>query len=215
MDNIMKDKLINITKEKFQEGDPSHDIYHTLRVLKNAEFIASKENGDLDIIIPSALFHDIICYPKDSEKSKYSSVESADFAASILETIPDYPKDKISKVHTSIRECSFSKGIIPELLEGKILQDADRLEATGAISIMRTFASAGLMNSKLYNFDDPFCMERDPDSLNYALDLFYNRLLIVKDVMHTETAKSIAERRTKILYDFLNSLEEELYEIEK
>lgn len=213
MDNTMKNKLINITKEKFQEGDSAHDIYHTLRVLKNAEFIASKENGDLDIIIPSALFHDIICYPKNSEKSKYSATESADFAASVLETLPDYPKDKISKVHTAISQCSFSKGIIPELLEAKILQDADRLEVTGAISIMRTFASAGLMNSKLYNFDDPFCKERNPDSLNYALDLFYNRLLIVKDVMHTETAKNIAERRTKILYDFLSALEKELYEI--
>lgn len=78
---------------------------------------------------------------------------------------------------------------------------------------MRTFASAGLMNSELYNFDDPFCRERNPDSLSYALDLFYNRLLIVKDVMHTETAKNIAEKRTKILYNFLNVLEEELYEI--
>ncbi|WP_052950961.1 HD domain-containing protein [Clostridium baratii] len=213
MDNIMKDKLIKITKEKFQEGDPAHDISHTLRVLKNAEFIASKENGDLDIIIPSALFHDIICYPKNSEKSKYSSDESADFAVSILKTLPDYPKYKISKVHASITQCSFSKQIVPELLEAKILQDADRLEATGAISIMRTFASAGLMNSELYNFDDPFCKKRKPDSLRYALDLFYNRLLIVKDFMHTETAKNIAEKRTKILYDFLNALEEELYEI--
>lgn len=213
MDNIMKDKLINIAKEKFQDGDAAHDIYHTLRVLKNAEFIASKENRDLDIIIPAALFHDIICYPKNNEKSKYSSDESADFATSVLEKLTDYPKDKISKVHTSISQCSFSKGIIPELFEARILQDADRLEATGAISIMRTFASAGLMNSKLYNFEDPFCKERNPDSLQYALDLFYNRLLIVKDVMHTETAKNLAENRTNILYDFLNALEEELYEI--
>lgn len=147
MDNIMKDKVIKITKDKFQEGDPTHDISHTLRVLKNAEFIASKENGDLDIIIPSALFHDIICYSKNSEKSKYSSDESANFAVSILKTFPEYPKYKIPKVHTSITQCSFSKQIDPELLEAKILQDADRLEATGAISIMRTFASAGLMNS--------------------------------------------------------------------
>lgn len=213
MDNVMKDKLIKITKEKFQKGDSAHDINHTLRVLKNAEFIASKENGDLDIIIPSALFHDIICYPKNSEKSKYSSDESANFAVNILKTLTDYPEYKISKVHTSIMQCSFSKQIVPDFLEAKILQDADRLEATGAISIMRTFASAGLMNSELYNFDDPFCKKRKPDSLHYALDLFYNRLLIVKDFMHTETAKNMAEKRSEILYDFLNALKEELYEI--
>ncbi|MGL4569589.1 MAG: HD domain-containing protein [Clostridium sp.] len=213
MDTIMKDKLIAITKEHFTGNDSAHDIYHTLRVLKNAEFIACREMGDLDVIIPSALFHDIICYPKNSYKSKYSTSESANFAVSVLKTLTGFPRYKISKVHTSINECSFSKQIIPELLESKILQDADRLEATGAISIMRTFASAGMMNSKLYNFEDPFCKERSPESLRYALDLFYNRLLIVKDAMHTKTGKRIAEKRTKILYDFLNALEEELYEI--
>lgn len=213
MNKLIKNKLINITKEKLQNSDSSHDLYHTFRVLKNAEFIAQKENGDLDIIIPAALFHDIICYPKNCSKSKYSSQESANLATKILESIPEYPKSKIPKVHTAIKQCSFSKGITPELLESKILQDADWLEATGAISIMRTFASAGIMNSELYNYNDPFCQARNPDSINYALDLFYTRLLIIKDKMHTKTAKYIATRRTKILYEFLNALEKELDEI--
>jgi len=213
MDEIMKTTLINIAKEKLKEGDPSHDIYHALRVLKNAEYISRKENGDLDIVIPSALFHDVICYPKNNPKSKYSALVSADFAVKALEELNQYPKDKISKVYTSIEQCSFSKNIIPELLEAKILQDADRLEATGAISIMRTFCSAGLMNSKLYNYEDPFCKKREPESLEYALDLFYTRLLKIKDIMHTKTARSIAEKRTKILQEYLNSLEDELSEL--
>lgn len=213
MDNYVKDKLINIVKKNFQYGDPSHDIYHTLRVLKNAEYIASKENGDLDIIIPSALFHDIICYAKNSEMSIYSSSESAKYADKVLSELAEFPKQKISKVHVSIEQCSFSKNIIPELFEAKILQDADRLEATGAIAIMRTFASAGLMNSMLYNYDDPFCIDRQPNGLLYALDLFYTRLLRVKDIMHTDTGREIAEKRTKILKEFLISFEEELSEI--
>lgn len=213
MNKITRDRLIQTTKEKFKDGDSAHDINHTLRVLKNAEYIANKENGDLDIIIPSALFHDIICYPKDSEKSKDSSLESANFASEILKTLPEYPKDKIEKVHTCIKECSFSKGITPKLHESKILQDADRLEATGAISIMRTFASAGMMNSELYNTNDPFCENREPESIKYALDLFYNRLLIVKDKMNTYTAKEIATKRTKTLYNFLEDLKEELSEL--
>lgn len=210
MDSFMKDRLIRIAKANFQAGDPSHDIYHSLRVLKNAEYIVSKEAGDLDIIVPSALFHDIICYPKNSEKSKFSSSESADFAAKVLSEMDNYPNGKIPKVHTSIKECSFSKQIVRESLESKILQDADRLEATGAISIMRTFASAGLMKSMLYNYEDPFCNDREPDSLVYALDLFRTRLLKVKDTMHTQTARIMAEERTKILREFLISLEEEL-----
>ena len=210
MNKNIKDNLINIAREKLKENDPSHDIYHALRVLKNAEDIAAKENGDLYIIVPSALFHDTICYPKNHPKSKFSSIESADLAVKILEELNQYPKDKISKVYTSIEQCSFSKNAIPKLLEAKILQDADRLDATGAISIMRTFCSAGLMNSKLYNYEDPFCKRREPDSLDYALDLFYTRLLKIKDVMHTQTAKILAERRTKILLEYLKSLEEEL-----
>jgi uncharacterized protein len=210
MDRFTKERLIRIAKANFQSGDPSHDIYHSMRVVKNAEYIVSKENGDLDIIVPAALFHDIICYPKNSGKSKLSSSESADFATKILREIDNYPKGKISKVHTSIKECSFSKQIIPESLESKILQDADRLEATGAISIMRTFASAGLMKSMLYNYEDPFCNDREPDSLVYALDFFRTRLLKVKDSMHTQTARIMAEKRTRILKEFLVSLEEEL-----
>ena len=213
MDNIIKNKLVNIVKQRMQEDDPSHDIYHTLRVLKNAEYIAKKEGGDLDIIVPSTLFHDIICYPKNSEMSIYSASESANFAVEVLKELSEYPKDKISKVYISIEECSFSKNINPTSLESKILQDADRLEATGAISIMRTFTSAGLMNSKLYNYEDPFCKKREPDSLNYALDLFYKRLLRIQHVMHTQAARSLAQKRSKILYEFLNSLEEELSEI--
>lgn len=210
MNKSLKEKIINLVKKELAESDPSHDIGHALRVLKNAEYIANKEEGDLDVIIPSALFHDIICYPKNSEKSKYSSTESADYAVKVLKEIMEYPKDKIEKVRISIEQCSFSKNVTPDLLEAKILQDADRLEATGAIAIMRAFTSAGLMNSKLYNYEDPFCEKRIPDGQRYALDMFYARLLKVKDGMHTETARNMAIKRTKILYEFLDSLKDEL-----
>jgi uncharacterized protein len=75
---------------------------------------------------------------------------------------------------------------------------------------MRTFSSAGQMKRAFYNKDDPFCKNREPDSKEYALDLFYNRLLKAQDRMHTETAKRIAIRRTKILKNFLKELELEL-----
>jgi uncharacterized protein len=210
MDINLKNILIEIAENNIKTEDPSHDICHAIRVLKNAEYISSKEGGDLDVIVPAALFHDIICYPKNSPNSKHSTKASADFATVILKELPQFPQSKISKVNIAIEQCSFSKGIVPELLEAKILQDADRLEATGVISIMRTFCSAGLMKSKLYNDDDPFCKNREPDSLEYALDLFYSRLLKVKDTMHTGTARNIGERRTRVLQEFLENLELEL-----
>jgi|TARA_Y100000310_G_scaffold82857_1_gene79477 hypothetical protein len=84
--------------------------------------------------------------------------------------------------------------------------DADSLEATGAISIMRTYSSTGQMKRPFYNSEDPFCENRKPDSLNFALDLFYDKLLKVTDKMHTKTSKSISKRRTDFLIDFLKEL---------
>ena len=210
MDKSLKIEIIQIAKKELKDNDKSHDIYHALRVLKNVELISKTENCDLDILIPAALFHDVICYPKDSINSKFSSCESADKAVEILRGLEKYPKEKLKYVHNSIKECSFKGKIKPNLIESKILQDADRLEATGTIAIMRAFASAGSMGSYLYNFEDPFCEKRKPDSLNYALDLFFNRLLIVKDKMNTETAKIIAEKRTEIILKFINSFKEEI-----
>lgn len=210
MDKSLKIEIIEIAKEELRNNDKSHDIYHSLRVLKNVELISKDENCDLDILIPAALFHDVICYPKNSINSKLSSVESANRAVEILNGLEKYPKEKLKYVHNAIKECSFKGKIKPKSIESKILQDSDRLEATGTIAIMRTFASAGSMGSFLYNFEDPFCENREPDSLNYALDLFFNRLLIVKDKMNTETAKNIAEKRSKVLVEFINSLKEEI-----
>ena len=90
------------------------------------------------------------------------------------------------------------------------MQDADRLEATGAIAIMRTFCSTGQMKRKFYNPEDPFCRNHEPDPLNYAIDLFYKRLLKVKDLMNTKTAIELAEKRTEFLRQFIIQLEKEI-----
>lgn len=210
MNNAIREKLISVIAEKTAENDPSHDFEHALRVLRNAERILEREGGDSDVVIPAALFHDAVIYPKNHPKSKDASNESADVAQRALSEIPDYPQDKIALVGDAIRQCSFSKNVRPDSIEAQILQDADRLEATGAISIMRTFASTGQMGRPFYHPDDPFCERREPQSLSYALDLFYGRLLVVGDRMHTETAKEMARERTEFLVTFLNQLKKEI-----
>lgn len=210
MNSDLENKLTLIATSRITTNDPSHDIHHILRVLKNAKHIATEESGDLEVVIPAALFHDLITYPKNDPRSKEEQQESALEAEKILRDIPEYPLDKIERVKTSIELCSFSKGIVPDFLEAKILQDADRLEATGVISIMRTFASTGIMKRLFYNPEDPFCENREPDDFKYAIDLFYTRLLVVKDRMHTNSGKNIAIRRTQILEKFLEELKLEL-----
>ena len=212
MSKTLKKELIGIAKKEMSKNDPSHDINHALRVLSISEKIAKKEKADLDIVIPSAIFHDVISYPKNHHKRLDSSKKSANIAKKILRDIKYFPRDKIEKVYESIKLCSFTKGITPNSLEAKILQDADSLEAVGAISIMRTFSSAGIMGRSFYDITDPFCKKRKPDDSKYALDLFFTRLLVVQGRLHTKTAKIMAKKRVLFLKDFLKALRFELSE---
>lgn len=210
MTGKLKQLLIDRARQEIKKDDPSHDFLHAARVSKLAEDIAKEEDADQDIVVAAALFHDVIVYPKNHPDSKNEAEESAEYACKILQSISEFPKDKIDNVMTCIQEHSFSKQIIPKLLEAKILQDADKLEATGAISIMRTFASAGQMKTTFYNEADPFCKNRSPEPFNYAVDLFYARLLKVESLMHTKYAKSLAKKRAGFLRIFLQQLSNEL-----
>ena len=213
MDKNIRNKLINIAKEKIGSDDSAHDFSHAMRVLKNVELIAKHENADLEILIPAAIFHDIIIYPENDERSKNAQDESAQFAKETLDSLEGYPKEKIPAVEYAIKTCSYSKNLQHKTLEAKVLQDADSLEATGAIAVMRTFASTGQMKTSFYCETDPFCDNRTPNSKKYGLDLFFNRLLVVKERIYTKTAKDIAERRTQFLNSFLDELKNELNEV--
>lgn len=210
MNQNLKSKLVNIAKHEIEGNDPSHDFEHAKRVLNNVERIAGIEGGDLDILVPAALFHDVVIYPKNHPKSDRAPKQSAKFVRKILKKIKEYPQEKIGPVARVIEECSFDKDSLSDDIETKIMRDADRLEATGIVSIMRTFASTGQMNRPFYNPDDPFAENRKPDPRKYGLDLFFTRLLIAKDRMYTKTAKEIAKKRTAFLYTFINELKKEL-----
>lgn len=210
MKKILTDQLIEIAREKQVKDDPSHDFNHVLRVLYLAEKIAKKEKADPEVVIPAAIFHDIVVYPKNTNISLTETDESAEVARQILSSLEWYPKDKIELVQTCIRQCSFTKGIVAESIEGKVLQDADRIESTGAISILRTFSSGGHMNRGLYYPSDPLRKHGLPEHAEFSLDLFFRRLLVIADTMRTETGRTMAKRRHIFLTKFLKQLEYEL-----
>lgn len=198
-------------KEMEDRGnDPSHDYAHACNVLDSCQKIAAVEGGDMEILMPAALFHDVVIYPKNHPNSDNAAQESAGAARAILQDQAGYPPDKVEAVVECIKSCSFSKQDEPKTIEIAILRDADRLAATGAIAIMRTFASSGQMQRPLYNREDPFAVTRETDAKKYALDLFYERLLIARDRMYTQTAKDLAKERTEFLKSFLTQLETEL-----
>jgi len=202
-------KLKAEVQKRLVKNDPAHDFEHIMRVYKNAEKIGKKEKANMKLVRTSVLLHDIVSYPKSDKRSKRASTKSALKAAKMLKRY-DYDSHEIGIIVKAIREHSFSKGMVPRTLEGKVLQDADRLDALGAIGIARTFAVGGAEKRPFYNKDDPFCHKRSPNDQEWTLDHFYKKLLLLEKKMNTKTAKKEAARRTIILKKFLNDLKKEI-----
>ena len=195
--------------EKMMKNDPAHDFDHIMRVYKNAEKLCRKEQVQPKLVLAAALLHDIVSYAKSDKRSKNASTESAKKAKTMLKKY-DYSNDEIVIITYAIRDHSFSKQKTPQTIEGKILQDADRLDAIGAIGIARAFSVAGSEKRLFYNKDDPFCKTHTPDDKQWTLDHFYRKLLKLESLMNTKSAKIEAKRRTKILKNYLNDLKKEI-----
>ena len=202
--NLIKNKVI-----KIMDNDLAHDFEHVMRVYNNAQKISKKEKANQKLVLSAALLHDIVSYPKSNSRSKLSSLESANKSKLILKEF-DFTSEEITIVSDAIEDHSFSQNKIPQTLEGKILQDADRLDALGAIGIARVFATSGSLNRPFYNIDDPFCNKRNPNDNLWAVDHFFNKLLKLESMMNTKSGKIEAKKRTKILKDFLNQLKQEI-----
>jgi uncharacterized protein len=209
---INLEQIMRTVQLLLHNQSPAHDFQHISRVYKNAELISKQEESvDLDIVLAAALLHDLVVYPKGSSKTINSADDSAEIAKKILLEYKNYPREKIEKVADAIRTHSYSKKLVPQTLEGKILQDADRLDAIGAIGIARTFSVGGSENRSLYNPTDAFCeTERQLDDTQWTLDHIKKKLMILKNSMHTKTAKKIAEERTEFMELFLNQLRKEI-----
>jgi uncharacterized protein len=191
------------------DNDPAHDFEHVMRVYKNAQKISKKEKANQKLVLTAALLHDIVSYPKSSKRSKLSSIDSAKKSKIILKKY-DFSDDEIIIVSDAIAEHSFSQNKVPQTLEGKILQDADRLDALGAIGIARVFATSGSLNRPFYNIDDPFCNKRNPDDDLWAVDHFFNKLVKLESMMNTKYGKIEAKKRTKVLKEFLKQMKNEI-----
>jgi len=204
--------IINLLKQEVHDlmiNDAAHDFDHIMRVFKNAQNICKKENANEKLVLSAVLLHDIISYPKSDKRSKLSSIKSAEESKKILKKF-NFTKEEIQIISDAIRDHSFSRNVIPATLEGKILQDADRLDAIGAIGIARVFAVGGSEKRPFYNIQDPFCKSRIPDDKIWTLDHFYRKLLKLESLMNTKSGKIEAKKRTRVLKNFLNELKKEI-----
>lgn len=203
--------LYQFAKERIDSSDPSHDFAHVERVLSNCLSIGRKEGVNLDILIPAALLHDIVNVPKSSPDRIRASQLAADKAFAVL-IEHNYSEEDARSISQVILEHSYSAGHQPSSLESAVLQDADRLDAMGAIGIMRTVSCGTHFQSQYYNPEDPFADHRELDDSKFLIDHFFEKLLKLEPMMNTAEGKARARARTQYMRDFLENLKAEISE---
>lgn len=192
-----------------ENGDSAHDINHIERVVKNAKLILESEEADADVVTAAAWLHDCVIVPKNhSDRNKASALAAAIAADFLLKA--GFPPEKIQPVKHAIEAHSFSAGIAPVTKEAKIVQDADRLDAVGAIGIARCLMIGGKLDQALYHTEDPLARNREPDDSRWTIDHFYEKLFKLPDMMHTKTAKLEAEKRVTFMKEYLRQLNNEI-----
>lgn len=194
-------------------GDVAHDPEHVRRVVANARRLAAAEGAPLDVVVPAAWLHDCVSVPKDSPQRARASRLAADEATRLL-TAWSYPAALVPDVAHAIEAHSFSAGIAPRTVAARVVQDADRLDALGAIGIARTLMLTVSLGRPLYDPDDPFCERRAPDDRVAAVDHFYTKLLGLAGTMQTAAGRAEAARRTDVMREWLDALRRELRDAE-
>ena len=200
------DNTIVFVKDKLQNAEAGHDWFHIERVYKNALLIASNEDCDLNIVKLGALLHDIA----DSKFNDGDETVGPKVARAFLMT-QNASEKVITHVVDIIENISFKGGNFEKKFTSKeleIVQDADRLDALGAIGIARTFNYGGFKNRPLYNPAIApvlnMTKEEYKNSESPTLNHFYEKLLLLKDKMNTETGKKLAQKRHQFMEHFLS-----------
>lgn len=200
------DKTIVFVKEKLQNAEGGHDWFHIERVYRNSLLIAKEEDCDFTVVQLGALLHDIA----DSKFHDGDENVGPRTAKTFLEG-ENVDEITIQHVINIIENISFKGGNFEKKFnstELDIVQDADRLDALGAIGIARCFNYGGFKNRELYNPDIPpklnMGKEEYKNSESPTLNHFYEKLLLLKDKMNTPTGKKIAEARHQYMEDFLS-----------
>ncbi len=209
LDPALLERLRRLAEARCGGADPAHDFLHVIRVAENARRIGEAEGTEADIAVAAAYLHELFNHPKGHPEAHRSGEVCAEHAKSALE-MEGCPEECIEPICYAIRVHPFSLGIVPTTPEARVLQDADRLDAIGAIGAARCFATTATMGRPFYHPDDPFCRRREPDDKRWAVDHFFRKLLRIPGRMNTATGRAIAEERVRFLSVFLVQLEREI-----
>ncbi len=199
------DKTVQLVKEKLGEDSTGHDYFHIMRVRALAVRLAIEEGADAYVVELAALLHDIADWKfHDGDLDAGPKV-----ASEWLKSLDEKP-ETVEKVAVIIKEVSYKGAGVkttPSSIEGKVVQDADRLDALGAIGIARTFAYGGKFERPMYDPDQPPVMhqtfEEYKGSRGTTLNHFYEKILLLKERLNTDAARALAEERHKYVEDFV------------
>lgn len=193
------------------QADAAHDAAHVRRVWRTARHLMAGEQVDEVVVLTACYFHDIVSLAKNHPQRHLASRMAADKTETILKTcFADFPEYRYAPLRHAIEAHSYSAGIAPQTLEAKIVQDADRLEALGAIGLARVFAVAGSLDIALFDNADPFALRRTLDDKRYALDHFRSKLLRLPATMQTAKGRALAQSNANYLVQFMGKLAAEL-----
>ncbi|MEN8076362.1 HD domain-containing protein [Clostridioides difficile] len=201
---LIVEKTKEFVKKKLYGEGSGHDWFHIERVYNLSKYLAEKERADSFIVEMTALLHDI-----DDWKFSTTNTTNTTNIENFLKSL-ELTNEDIEKIVNIIKTMSFKGGVVDSTqhtIEGKVVQDADRLDAIGAVGIARTFAYGGNKNRVIYDPNIPPINFETLDEVrtknNHTINHFYEKLLKLKDLMNTPSAKKIAERRHKYMEDFL------------
>lgn len=192
--------------QRCERHDSAHDALHLGRVVANACRIVEAETAEgreIDVIVVEAAcwLHDIVQLPKGSGVPGESARRSADEARELLAEL-GVSESRIDAICHAIQTHSFSGGLRPTAPEAAIVQDADRLDALGAVGIARLWVTGAMLGGLLYHPDDPAGSDRALDDRAYGLDHIERKLLTLPGTMNTEAARAEADRRAGVIREY-------------
>jgi uncharacterized protein len=196
-------RLDQIAQQRSPHVDAAHDYLHARRVAKTCVLLCHCMQVSPQVSVAAALVHELFSYAKDDSRRSLSGIACLPEAQRALADA-SCPNELMDDICESVADHPYSLAKIPRTLQGRILQDADRLDAIGAIGIARCFATGQALGRPFYSLDDPSCVNRQADDSRYTLDHFYRKLLILHETMHTPKAKELAAERREYLLGFLS-----------
>ena len=202
-------KLIALVKPFYQSPDPAHDWPHIGRVIATARKLCHNQAVNEEYVLAAVYCHDLVNLPKNHPDRSKASTLAAEKAEELLKQC-GYEPHEIEIIKKAVIEHSFSKGLKPSSLEAAIVQDADRLDALGAIGVLRCAAVNTQMQSSFYDPFDPLAESRELNDKDFMIDHYFVKLFKLPAMMNTGAARMEGEKRVMYMKEFLNTLMSEV-----